>query len=348
MQKNKRSKWPIVTLSIILIFLIGGFTYRFIFLPPLTVVKIQNSDDENMSVNELYLKYQLRMSQYVFQKQYNLSTDSVDTNFWQQMENGVTRLSHLNDYLLDSTKSQLIVLDYAKENNIILEEEDIKMVDNLLQSHSSDEEIRFITEGEKLDEKIFRKIFENLVLSEKAIQIGSNKENLNSNVDNNKVKVVLVEEVVINVNDTGSDTNDPSNIEAKRKLAEKILASIKSGESLESVASKHKIGYKGDLKLSQHDINDDDINKKSIEIATNLKKGEISEVVPIYNSVADDNDIKSFIIFKCINDNIEEDTTKNENEATKQKKEEQFRQSLIDKVNNTEFEINKKLFENLQ
>lgn len=347
MQKHRKSKVPIIIISFILVILISGFTYRYLLLPHLTVAKIQDKPDQESNINEIYLTYQLRMSQYVFQKSHNLSVEKVDEDFWKQNENGQTRQAYLNNFLLQSTKEQLIILDYAKENNIILEAEDNKKIDELVSNHSSDEEIHFITEGTKLDDKIFRKIFENLVLSEKAVQIGANKENLNSAPSDQSIKVVLTEEIIINV-DSVNATDNKENIEAKKKLAEKIKEAASSGESFEALATKYQLAYKNSVKLSQHDVNSDDVNKDSVIEATKLKKDEISNVIPIYNTKKDESDIKAFVIFKCINDNISEETDKNKDEATQSKKYEQFRKSLIDKVNNTNFEINEKLFENLK
>lgn len=347
MLKRRKFKIFFTILMITFICLLGGFGYRYLTLIPETVATIGDSKDEDLKINEIYLKYQLRMSQYSIQKQHILNTDKVDENFWNTSEDGETKQKKLNDFLLDSIKLQLVALDYAKENNIILDVDDLKKVEQLKSQHSSKEEINFITDGKTLDEHIFNKIFTNIILSEKAISIGANKETLSDDNSLEKTKVSLVEEIIISIDEV-SDTDKKENIDAKKKIAEKIQEEAVNGGSLEDLAAKYKFGYKNSVKLSQYNIDEKDVNKTSIEVATKLKKDEISSVVPLYNSKKSEDDIKAFVIFKCINDNIEEETNKNLVEETNIKKEEKFKKSLIDKVNNTNFKINDKLFQNLK
>ena len=58
--------------------------------------------------------------------------------------------------------------------------------------------------------------------------------------------------------------------------------------------------------------------------------------------------VEGYVIFKCLNDNVESETKKNVEAQDSNRKKEQFIQSLLEKVNKTDFTIDEHLFELVQ
>lgn len=273
--KQKRYGVRIFITFLLLVATTGAFVYFYLQRTPQPVVKLESGNQE-VSIDNLYLSYQLKTHEYKEQKEKRLPTDRFDTAYWsQKLKDGSTREEALKKELLKVTKEQLIILEYAKENHISLDAQDEKLVNRMIQENSSDEQIRFVAGERPLDERIYRKLWENIVLRDKTITVGADKEQVELPKDIEDAKVVVCEELVVNV----GPEDDPV---ARKAFAEKLRNLASGGEDLTVLAGKFNVGYKSDVKLTLHDFPEDDPNRETIRTAVNLKEGEISPVVPYY------------------------------------------------------------------
>lgn len=362
MHKKISTRKKILISSITLILILGAFIIRYITDLPKEVANIQTNKGNTVSINSLYLEYQLKISQFVTQKNKNLSLDKIDTSYWSSIKNGITLEDKLKKELLSSTKSQLIILKYASENNITLDDTDKNKVDELVKANSSPVELAFILGDKKLNEHIFRRIFENLILSNKTIEHGANKTNIDKAEISPSVKAVLCDELIFEVKTSDGTSYEDAKLAAKT-MAQKVKANLNNDSDLKKVAEKYSLGYKKDVKLSLFKLSENEINTKSISAAVTLKENEISEPIPFYEKKLEEPNainsnistnksvaplISAYIIFKSTNSNLVGDTNKNIAIFTNELKKKKFKANLLKEVENNNFEINSELIKNLK
>ncbi|MDO5695217.1 MAG: hypothetical protein Q4P30_00475 [Eubacteriales bacterium] len=336
----------IVITSLVLLLLSTIFAAAYRIRIPQTAARMKTDRGITLSIDERYITYQYRMNQYAEQKERKLSTASVDEVYWERPgADGLPRSTGLKKKLKASIRAQLMLLAYARKNQIILDEQDRKTVDDYITMHSAPEERQFIGDGEEPDRDTLRLIFEHLVLADKAIRIGAKKEESPQPADPLETRAVQVEVVVVERDANAENDDDETN--RMKHLTEILRDDVLDGKTMKAVADRYEVGYKSDLVLSLMALSDEDPNRETVRTAVTLQPKVISEVMPYYQNTRDGNVPDAYVFFRLINERHDV-TRENEREYILKDREERFRQRIAEQADEKDFTFDEFLFDNLR
>ena len=249
----------------------------------------------------------------------NIYGNAYGLNLWEydysQMEEGST----LEDYVKDVTLNELVHImcmeQLAKQQEITLTEEETEKIEKAAEEYYdtlSKEERSYIG----VDKSKLKQCYEKYTLAQKLYRTLT--EGINEEVSDDEARVVRIQQIFVKSDET----------------ALLIQQKLEGKEKFENIASTYNEAEEMERYLARGEY------PKVVEgVVFQLDNNEVSNMITTENG---------YYFIKCLNKFEQELTEANKENIIMKRREEQFDDKFIEFVNNSLFELNEKVWEDIK